>query len=358
MRLQGFRLLAPFAAAVAALLLASPARAQCEALAGGYYGHWSNDTFASLGPAVFTIEIVGSTASFEVDMGGLVFGLVDPVPVPFSGTVGSDAITVNATGLMTYGDLAGTIDCATGAIDFTLSMIPDVSFDDVAVTGSVANDAFDVSYEITSMSMFFAGGRMVATLPGDPASDFEAGDELWTALPAGAAMSGQVASGGNPGGFLQIEDQQSGSFAAVAPGTFLADLGAFDGGTLRFDAKAVPTDGSSPDPSFATVQITGTTAADFATLDFDQDVLPPPDTWMTYEMPFTAEAWGVSQADWEAILADARFLAITLGSTMGANDSAGLDNVVLASEPGEVGAAAAAMAALVVLRRLRVRRGP
>ena len=335
------------------LLVGSPAWSQCSALNARYYGHWFNDTFQSTGPAVFAIDVQGAVANFDVDMDGSVFGNANPAAVQFAGSVVGNTITVNAPALTTFGNLSGSIDCLTGNLAFTISMIPVVSFDDVTVTGDIENQAFDVDYQIDAMGLFFASGRMEATVPGTPASDFEAGDELWRDLSNGARSSGQVPIGGNPGGFFVVEELSNfESFVATAPGTFLGDLSAFDGGTLRFDANAIQDGGAPSNPAFGTVVITGENAS--ASLDFDGAGLPPANTWVTHEMPFTAAAWGVSQGTWDSILAEVRSLTIELDSNT-VNGEGGLDNVVLLPEPGTVASLAAALAALALTRIARRR---
>jgi hypothetical protein len=185
---------------------------------------------------------------------------------------------------------------------------------------------------------------MEATVPGTPASDFEAGDELWRDLRNGARSSGQVPIGGNPGGWFVIEELSNfESFVANAPGTFLGDLSAFDGGTLRFDANAIQDGGSPSNPAFGTVVLTGANAS--ASLDFDGGGLPPANTWVTHEMPFTAAAWGVSQGTWDSILAEVRSLTIEIDSNT-VNGEGGLDNVVFLPEPGVAASLATALAAL------------
>lgn len=66
-------------------------------LAGEWNGTWTNQTFGSSGDVTLAIVVnQDDTATMIMDVGGLVFGLLDPDPVTLSGTY--NATSMNFTG--------------------------------------------------------------------------------------------------------------------------------------------------------------------------------------------------------------------------------------------------------------------
>jgi hypothetical protein len=101
-------------------------------------------------------------------------------------------------------------------------------------------------------------------------SDFSAGTDGWTQ--AGATVFERHASGGNPGGFLYIDNSEGAVTYLFAPAKFLGDLRAFDGGVLSFDGIQLG-NGGSPWQSFEDYgHITFSGPGGSATLD----LLPAP----------------------------------------------------------------------------------
>lgn len=166
-------------------------------------------------------------------------------------------------------------------------------------------------------------------------SRFDASVEGWTATNVVAGSPAHVASGGNPGGYLFI-DNNEGSVAYVsAPAPFLGNLTAFIGGTLSFDANQLTGTGtwigqpSSPD--MGTVWIFG--AGLIAMRDLNPGTIPV-NQWVSMSAPLTAAAWGVSEANFAAIMADVTGIRVHLEATFGAETN-GFDNFVLQSaDPG------------------------
>ncbi len=164
-------------------------------------------------------------------------------------------------------------------------------------------------------------------------STFDTDADGWTATPGEAALTYE-AVGGNPGGFLRIEDTGPASYALFPPAKFKGNLLAFDGGLLTYDVKVFP-----PTPpltfvgsGFGRVQLEGPGepgSGKTATFDYAPNPpVPSPDFWKTYSVPMTAEAWHATQEDWDTVLSDVTIFHITLGL-----ENIGLDNVKLAPVP-------------------------
>jgi hypothetical protein len=167
-------------------------------------------------------------------------------------------------------------------------------------------------------------------------SRFDASTEGWTAANVLAGSPAHVASGGNPGGYLFI-DNTEGSVAYVsAPAAFLGNLSAFVGGTLSFDANQLTGNGQwigqpgSPDMGTVWIQGAGLTAM--------RDLHPgtmPVNQWISMSATLTAANWGVSEADFAAIMANVTGIRVYLEATFGAETN-GFDNFVIqgAADPG------------------------
>jgi hypothetical protein len=147
------------------LVSAAPAGAAIQDIAGVYTGTWTNTTFGSTGAARLEISFAGSTASFVVDVDGNAFGLADPGPVPFGGSIVGGNLVVDATGLIPFGHLQGSIDGTTGATDFTLTMTSRPDILSVDVLGTVAGGGMDLDYTVDIAGFGLASGTLVATLP-------------------------------------------------------------------------------------------------------------------------------------------------------------------------------------------------
>ena len=133
-------------------------------------------------------------------------------------------------------------------------------------------------------------------------SDFDVSAEAWTHT--GAVGFQQMAAGGNPGGFLNIDPAELAITFVYAPAKFLGNLLAFNGGSVYFDGNMLGVGGSPYSaPGFDYGHLRLTSGAASATLD----LLPNPgqpgrNHWTTYSAPLTAAAWGKSEADWLALL--------------------------------------------------------
>ena len=182
-------------------------------------------------------------------------------------------------------------------------------------------------------------------------STFDDGDEGWTVIGNATGVEFN-ATGGNPGGFIEVNDASVGGFSFVAPDAFLGDLSSFEGGTLSFDTF----DDSSKDvlDSFGVVSIAG--AGGVASLDLFTG--PLGDTFQTVSAALTADVWGVTEETWQAILADVTAITLVGESVTGITEQVGLDNFAVSSVapvplPASLSFMLAGLGGLVVMRRRR-----
>ncbi|HEX5052870.1 MAG TPA: laminin B domain-containing protein [Planctomycetota bacterium] len=171
-------------------------------------------------------------------------------------------------------------------------------------------------------------------------SRFDTGTtEGWTAL-AAAAFNGSP-TGGNPGGYLYVDNSEGQVCYIRAPGAFLGDLRGYVGGTLSFDGKMIGTGGSPwTNPlDYGHVFLSNGSTQVVADLAPNQ---PLTTAYTTYSMPLLPANWGVSAAAFDALLANVTELRISVEALYGAEIQA-IDNVVLA--PAGTPAAVAPFAA-------------
>ncbi|MCU0420691.1 MAG: gliding motility-associated C-terminal domain-containing protein [Cyclobacteriaceae bacterium] len=187
-----------------------------------------------------------------------------------------------------------------------------------------------------------AGSMALSTAHAQLTSTFDTGTEGWTAIDNQSGPTPTfVASGGNPGGFIQVRDGVGGTAAYfVAPAKFLGNRASSYGQTLRFDLQVSITANSST----AGVRLTGggLVLVKLLTPDFQLPVVRP--NWSSYSFRLDESvAWRVGStggplatpAQIQTVLGALTELAINGEySTTGA-DEGGLDNVVMeAGDPG------------------------
>ncbi len=146
---------------------------------------------------------------------------------------------------------------------------------------------------------------------------FDSDAQGWTAI--GATLS-HVGSGGNPGGYLKFSDTQSGyMYAALS----VSDLSSFIGGSLAFDARLVQNNAGAGLPLFGEVTIdAGATGS--ATLDLAPQFLTT--NWTTYSALLDAASWGLSDGQFQNVLANATQIRIKVDGRNGIGDVTGFDN--------------------------------
>jgi hypothetical protein len=104
---------------------------------------------------------------------------------------------------------------------------------------------------------------------------------------------------------------------------------ALDGGTIAFDSRLFGGDWGL-EPLWANVTVSS--GAMSATADIGLG--GPSMIWQTYSGAFTANAFGVSEADWLGILSNVTEIKITVDDDGGAGEVAGYENIAIDGPPG------------------------
>lgn len=210
------------------------------------------------------------------------------------------------------------------------------SLDRLWIRGEFVNGTTDDAANLDNVGLVrnpapppdFQGGRIV--------SDFSTGVDGWS-FSGDVDQFRQVASDGNPGGYLEIVDYATGDTCYfVAADKFLGNKSAFYGGTLSFDLRQSSLSSQFNNPD---VIIEG----GGVTLVFDTASNPGTD-WTSYEVTFdTATDWRIgtlggavaTAAEIRQVLADITRLWIR-GEFVVGDDTDGLDNVVMAARDKNV----------------------
>lgn len=124
---------------------------QYKAMAGKWQGQWKNTTFGSTGASNATVQVnEDGTASFTIDVDGLVFGMVNPDPKIFSGTYNDKGIIIEQKDDL-FGDVVITIT-RTGEnkadIDLKCSNITTPGIGSLSATGTLDAGEMHVDYEV------------------------------------------------------------------------------------------------------------------------------------------------------------------------------------------------------------------
>lgn len=160
------------------------------------------------------------------------------------------------------------------------------------------------------------------------ASTFTSGTEGWTHV--GATSLTAVMTGGNPGGYLEIDNSEGPVTFIFAPPAMLGDLRAFDGGTLSFDGNMLGIGGNpwtSAGLDYGHVRITS--PAGVRTVD----LLPAPGqpvfgAWTTYSVALDVATWGGTQPTWTSILSNVTEIRLSVEAMFGL-EVQGIDNFTL-----------------------------
>jgi hypothetical protein len=159
---------------------------------------------------------------------------------------------------------------------------------------------------------------------------FDAGLEGWTA--DGGTLT-YVATGGNPGGFLQLADATSTDMFVIAPKNELysGDLSGYVNGFVQFDARTVSLSGpATAYPTFG--RITFANGGKTANVDL-APLGQPTDQWTTYKAALTSPPWGTDFDAWLAILRNVTSLTVNLESHSPIVETVGFDNFRLSGLP-------------------------
>jgi hypothetical protein len=167
-------------------------------------------------------------------------------------------------------------------------------------------------------------------------STFDANTEGWSFI-ADVREFDWIASGGNPGGYLEAVDFTTGEvWYFVAPTKFLGDKTAYSGGTLQFDLKQSSTS-SQFDSEDVVISGGGLTIV--------IDLAGNPDVdWTHYSIHLdTTSDWRIgtlsgamaTQAEIDAVLSNITNLHIR-GEYVSGSDTGGIDNVVMSAADAPV----------------------
>jgi hypothetical protein len=132
----------------------APGYEQAVLFAGRWEGSWTNITFGSTGPV--TIEVMihdDGTADLTVDVGGMVFGAVNPDPATYSGTYDAEGAYFTIMDDPVFGEVVMTISAADNSFTITGELIPDPGIASIEASGMFTEDTVDGEYTV-----FFAGG--------------------------------------------------------------------------------------------------------------------------------------------------------------------------------------------------------
>jgi gliding motility-associated-like protein len=164
-------------------------------------------------------------------------------------------------------------------------------------------------------------------------STFDADDEGWTAIDNQSGPTPTYfATGGNPGGFIQVRDGVGGTATYfVAPEKFLGNLSAYYGGTLRFDLQVYIT----PNSNTAGVRLLGGGLILVKLIPQLPAVSP---AWSSYSFTLSeADEWRLTsstgsiatQSDIQTVLESLTALQINGEYSTSAGDEGSLDNVIM-----------------------------
>ena len=162
-------------------------------------------------------------------------------------------------------------------------------------------------------------------------STFDLNTEGWTAT--GATVSHE-STGGNPVGFLRVEDTESDTFELYPPLMFEGNLLDFDGGLITYDLILLSVPTTLPltnvGSGLGRIQLEG--GGSNATFDYAPNPpIPSADFWTTYFVPMTASAWNTTQTNWETVLSNVTNFHIILEPVNGS--TIGLDNFAVTAVP-------------------------
>jgi hypothetical protein len=120
---------------------------------GTWEGTWKNTTFGSEGPITITGTVYqDGTVTMEVDVGGFVFGLIDPDPQTYTGTYDANGVLFSILDDPIFGQLEVEMDF-NGTFSAMADLIPEASIASMQVSGTFGDGMAQGEYMIE-----FAGG--------------------------------------------------------------------------------------------------------------------------------------------------------------------------------------------------------
>lgn len=124
-----------------------------KSIAGDYAGAWNNLTYSTTGDSTNSIVIEeDGAASFTLDLGGFVFGLIDPDPKTYTSTYDENGAVFTATDDDLFGDMTITVVAGEsgepGTVDFQGLDVPVAGIDSITATGTIDDTEITLNYEI------------------------------------------------------------------------------------------------------------------------------------------------------------------------------------------------------------------
>lgn len=138
------------------------------------------------------------------------------------------------------------------------------------------------------------------------------------------------ATGGNPGGHIQIIDNIPGSYTAVAPPKFNGNMMAYKNGIIGFEALAVSGEVSASTERAEFGLITITSPYGVAQLDI-APTIPNFSTYTLYSVNLTDSVWHKTSAEWDLILSNVTSITILLeySKAIIGDDRIAVDNFIV-----------------------------
>lgn len=159
-------------------------------------------------------------------------------------------------------------------------------------------------------------------------SDFTSHDEAW--MPSPGLERNWIATGGNPGAYIQFIDHDWGPDSTIAPPKFYGDWRPLDGsGAISFDLYLIEGHVNTPVLRYPLVDLVGPGGRAIAAFD----CLDSSGAWRTYRAPLERARWALRQGTWEGLLADVTNLRLVVDFTESDFDTVGLDNVYVGAGP-------------------------
>jgi len=168
-------------------------------------------------------------------------------------------------------------------------------------------------------------------LPGS--STFDASLDGWTKDPAQTTEIIHVATGGNPGGYIQNTDRGSTGGDIIAPAAYTGDWSALNGtGLLSWDFNLFDLGGSPGVITDLRAMISGPGGS----ATFFSGISPVVGTWINVTAPVAQAAWSLQSGGWAALLTDVTELRLEIEPVFSGalpGEVAGIDNVSLTAVP-------------------------
>jgi len=198
-----------------------------------------------------------------------------------------------------------------------------------SLTGLTASTHYNVrAYATNSAGTGYGGVDSFTTTAPPPEvllSSFDTDAEGWSVSGGALYYKG---TGGNLGGFIEFQDNEDQCGFFRAPNKFLGDLSEFSQGTLSFDLKNTVDNGQVMLACYGSIRISS------GSLQAEKNVVPYNtylDDWTAFSIPLTSDDWGVTPAEWDALLADVTEIIIYMDTQMNYSDRTGLDNFCFTS---------------------------